>query len=274
MRNDLNARIRSDFWHTVPTFSRWVVGHWTTRIGATEQFMDVNPFSSHHCLALWPIVFYSSCPFCEPVWSNLFALASKSAGSDSLPLKYIYVSTNAYIETRTRENVHRNTNTSRRVRAVCSVFATWSHLISTRSNLISVCSVRLPFSSCVFPSRFHFLTVFVSAPTNFRMCSVYVPVFPFHLQPQHDVPPGKHALITVRQPKGNLVWVQTQTTATAGQAAKQNDKEKKFQPHISTWDECDSVQVILWSLAVGVVFVENVMFVSENIFADIKVSRA
>lgn len=61
--------------------------------------------------------------------------------------------------------------------------------------------------------------------------------------PQHDVPPGKHALITVRQPKGNLVWVQTQTSAVAGNAAKQSDKEK-FQPRISTWDECDSVQVI------------------------------
>lgn len=54
---------------------------------------------------------------------------------------------------------------------------------------------------------------------------------------QHVVPPGKHALITVRQPKGNLVWIQTQTSIT-----KKNEKEK-FTPRISTWNDCDSVQV-------------------------------
>lgn len=55
---------------------------------------------------------------------------------------------------------------------------------------------------------------------------------------QHEVPPGKHALITVRQPKGNLVWIQTQTSST-----KKNEKEK-FTQRISTWDECSNVQVI------------------------------
>lgn len=64
---------------------------------------------------------------------------------------------------------------------------------------------------------------------------------------QHVVPPGKHALITVRQPKGNLVWIQTQTSIT-----KKNDKEK-FTPRISTWNDCDSVQVI-YTLYTYVVF--------------------
>lgn len=83
---------------------------------------------------------------------------------------------------------------------------------------------------------------------------------PAPLHKQHDVPAGKHALITVRQPKGNLVWVQTQQQSLGGGGAgsgggggggsgglgsgKLGDKEK-FQPRISTWDECDSVQVCL-----------------------------
>lgn len=54
---------------------------------------------------------------------------------------------------------------------------------------------------------------------------------------QHDVPPGKHALIVVRQPKGNLVWISTQTSST-----QKNEKEK-FIPTINTWEECDNVQV-------------------------------
>lgn len=53
------------------------------------------------------------------------------------------------------------------------------------------------------------------------------------------MPPGKHALITVRQPKGNLVWIQTEATAQS----KKNEKIK-FNPKIFTWDACDSVQVI------------------------------
>ena len=52
------------------------------------------------------------------------------------------------------------------------------------------------------------------------------------------MPPGKHALITVRQPKGNLVWIQTHTSAT-----KKSEKDK-FVPRISTWDGCENVQVI------------------------------
>lgn len=70
---------------------------------------------------------------------------------------------------------------------------------------------------------------------------VYTHVFQFNIFffiRQHEVPPGKHALITVRQPKGNLVWIQTQTSST-----KKNEKEK-FTPRIRTWDECSNVQVI------------------------------
>lgn len=54
---------------------------------------------------------------------------------------------------------------------------------------------------------------------------------------QHDVPPGKHALITVRQPKGDLLWIQTVL-----KNKKENDKEKVL-PEITTWDNCDIVQV-------------------------------
>lgn len=55
---------------------------------------------------------------------------------------------------------------------------------------------------------------------------------------KHDVPPGKHALIIVRQPKGNLIWI-----ASEASTAKKNEKEK-FIPTINTWDECDNVQVM------------------------------
>lgn len=69
------------------------------------------------------------------------------------------------------------------------------------------------------------------------------------------MPPGKHALISVRQPKGNLIWIGTQPTqgtAAAGSLAvggtSKNDKDK-YVPKIHTWDECDRVQV----------FIENVL---------------
>lgn len=54
---------------------------------------------------------------------------------------------------------------------------------------------------------------------------------------QHEVPPGKHAIITVRQPKGDLLWIQTVLNSK-----KKNDKEKII-PEITTWDDCDIVQV-------------------------------
>lgn len=43
----------------------------------------------------------------------------------------------------------------------------------------------------------------------------------------------------MRQPKGNLVWINSETAATI---SARNDKEK-FVSRIQTWDECDSVQV-------------------------------
>lgn len=51
------------------------------------------------------------------------------------------------------------------------------------------------------------------------------------------MPPGKHALITVRQPKGDLLWIKTILNNK-----KKNDKEKIL-PEITTWDDCDVVQV-------------------------------
>lgn len=67
------------------------------------------------------------------------------------------------------------------------------------------------------------------------------------LSTQHDVPHGKHALILVKQPKGNLVWISTQETATANKMApppSASDKDKKFEPRLKTWNDCDYIQVI------------------------------
>lgn len=59
---------------------------------------------------------------------------------------------------------------------------------------------------------------------------------------QHDVPPGKHAIISVRQPKGDLIWIQTPASTAANK--KKTDKEK-FKPKLTTWDDCDIIQVCL-----------------------------
>lgn len=59
---------------------------------------------------------------------------------------------------------------------------------------------------------------------------------------QHDVPPGKHALITVKQPKGNLLWIQTPKNVP-GANKRKNTENEKFVPHLTTWDECDIIQV-------------------------------
>lgn len=67
-------------------------------------------------------------------------------------------------------------------------------------------------------------------------------------RPQHDVPHGKHALILVKQPKGNLVWISTQETAASNKMAPPPasavDKDKKFEPRLKTWNDCDYIQVI------------------------------
>jgi len=69
-----------------------------------------------------------------------------------------------------------------------------------------------------------------------------------HLIVQHDVPHGKHALILVKQPKGNLVWISTQETANSNKmsppASSTGDKDKKFEPRLKTWNDCDYIQVI------------------------------
>lgn len=53
------------------------------------------------------------------------------------------------------------------------------------------------------------------------------------------MPAGKHALITVRQPKGDLIWIQTSASSTN----KQKNDQEKFEPRLTTWDDCDIVQV-------------------------------
>ncbi|CAG9804070.1 unnamed protein product [Chironomus riparius] len=78
-----------------------------------------------------------------------------------------------------------------------------------------------------------------------KLCRLQSPNFPgtyprnltcYYAVRQHDVPPGKHALITVKQPKGNLVWIMA-----GSQNSPKNDKEK-FRPRLQTWNECDFVQ--------------------------------
>lgn len=58
------------------------------------------------------------------------------------------------------------------------------------------------------------------------------------------MPPGKHALIQVRQPKGNLVWISTQTSATNKNPINSaNEKDKIAEPKLKIWNDCDYVQV-------------------------------
>lgn len=53
------------------------------------------------------------------------------------------------------------------------------------------------------------------------------------------MPPGKHAMIIVKQTKGDLLWIETQ------RSNKKNKNPKGFfVPQLVTWDECDSVQVM------------------------------
>lgn len=62
----------------------------------------------------------------------------------------------------------------------------------------------------------------------------------FNPSTQHDVPPGKHALITVRQLKGESMWIQASSSAAANK--KKTDKQKDH-PQLTTWDDCDIIQV-------------------------------
>lgn len=70
----------------------------------------------------------------------------------------------------------------------------------------------------------------------------YSSLTPIKQTPQHDVPPGKHALITVKQPKGNLVWIMAGNEMLRVQSKA--DKEK-LKPRLQIWDECDFIQARL-----------------------------
>lgn len=82
-----------------------------------------------------------------------------------------------------------------------------------------------------------------------KVCRLQSPNFPgvyprnltcYYAVRQHEVPQGKHALIIMRQPKGNLVWINSETQ----ESIKSKSDKDKFVPKIQTWDECDNVQVI------------------------------
>lgn len=63
---------------------------------------------------------------------------------------------------------------------------------------------------------------------------------------QHEVPHGKHAMILVKQTKGNLIWISSQDTGTNSKPPPSTvEKEKKFEPRLKTWSECDNIQVML-----------------------------
>lgn len=78
--------------------------------------------------------------------------------------------------------------------------------------------------------------------SRYSICIVIVLLFALAKYSQHDVPPGKHALITVKQAKGNLLWIQT-PKSTANTNKKKNIENQKFIPHLTTWDDCDVIQV-------------------------------
>ncbi|XP_035906292.1 uncharacterized protein LOC118509603 isoform X2 [Anopheles stephensi] len=85
-----------------------------------------------------------------------------------------------------------------------------------------------------------------------KVCRLQSPNFPgiyprnltcYFAVRQHDVPPGKHAFIVISQPKGNLVWISTEASASAASnAARGGDEKEKHKPRLQTWNECDSVQ--------------------------------
>ncbi|XP_055909808.1 uncharacterized protein LOC129944417 isoform X3 [Eupeodes corollae] len=83
-----------------------------------------------------------------------------------------------------------------------------------------------------------------------KVCRLQSPNYPgiyprnltcYYAVRQHDVPDGKHALILVRQPKGNLVWISTQETI-GNKIGNTNEKDKKFEPRLKTWNDCDYIQ--------------------------------
>ncbi|XP_049313230.1 uncharacterized protein LOC105221859 isoform X3 [Bactrocera dorsalis] len=85
-----------------------------------------------------------------------------------------------------------------------------------------------------------------------KACRLQSPNFPgiyprnltcYYAVRQHEVPHGKHAMILVRQSKGNLVWISTQDTGIGSKPPPStSEKDKKFEPRLKTWSECDNVQ--------------------------------
>ncbi|KAG5885527.1 hypothetical protein JTB14_022016 [Gonioctena quinquepunctata] len=74
-----------------------------------------------------------------------------------------------------------------------------------------------------------------------KHCRLQSPNFPgiyprnltcYYAVRQHEIPPGKHALITVRQPKGQLISIRSQS-ALYGTATPRE---------LKVWDACDEVQ--------------------------------
>uniref|UniRef100_W8C8T0 CUB domain-containing protein n=1 Tax=Ceratitis capitata TaxID=7213 RepID=W8C8T0_CERCA len=85
-----------------------------------------------------------------------------------------------------------------------------------------------------------------------KACRLQSPNFPgiyprnltcYYAVRQHEVPHGKHAMILVKQTKGNLIWISSQDTGTNSKPPPSTvEKEKKFEPRLKTWSECDNIQ--------------------------------
>ncbi|CAH1119117.1 unnamed protein product, partial [Phaedon cochleariae] len=74
-----------------------------------------------------------------------------------------------------------------------------------------------------------------------KHCRLQSPNFPgiyprnltcYYAVRQHEIPPGKHALITVRQPKGQLISIRSQSALYGTATPRQ----------LKVWDACDDVQ--------------------------------
>ncbi|XP_054735461.1 uncharacterized protein LOC129242692 [Anastrepha obliqua] len=85
-----------------------------------------------------------------------------------------------------------------------------------------------------------------------KACRLQSPNFPgiyprnltcYYAVRQHEVPHGKHAMILVKQSKGNLIWISTQDTGAGNKLVPStSEKDKKFEPRLKTWNECDNIQ--------------------------------
>lgn len=59
-------------------------------------------------------------------------------------------------------------------------------------------------------------------------------------------------MIIVKQPRGNLLWIQTPKTSSASHGSSSGGRKKQkidnknltFRPQLQTWDDCDAIQVI------------------------------